>query len=307
MTGTVVPWSRRKNLPLLVRHHGVRARNDRARDRAAAACIRASGRSCRPPRGIRPRCGGSTGRILVLTDGDGEHRAEHGVPRAGSSSRSGTMRARDSRQLRRHCATHVRIGPITRHRAAAPRNAAEFAREIGTGISAAFVLLAMMLPLGLIAFAPMGAYAVEAGLRAALAAAIFGNLTAFVLSGALLPNEVPRASSVFLFAAFILRLPEGATRVRRGRDLPRRAVPRVTGIIQIAVRPAAPRQHRALRALSGRRRTDDRARDFAHLVRDSRRCSARTAGAARRRRRGRASRRSTRGRCWSASSPSSCS
>src|SRR5262249_8497351 len=31
-------------------------------------------------------------------------------------------------------------------------------------------------------------------------------LTAFVLSGALLPNEVPRASSVFLFAAFILRI-----------------------------------------------------------------------------------------------------
>jgi len=92
------------------------------------------------------------------------------------------------------------------HRVAAPRNAAEFAREIGTGISAAFVLLAMMLPLGFIAFAPMGTYAVEAGLSAALAAAIFGNLTAFVLSGALLPNEVPRASSVFLFSAFILRL-----------------------------------------------------------------------------------------------------
>ena len=40
----------------------------------------------------------------------------------------------------------------------------------------------MMLPLGFIAFAPMGTYAVEAGLSAALAAAIFGNLTAFVLS-----------------------------------------------------------------------------------------------------------------------------
>jgi MFS superfamily sulfate permease-like transporter len=92
------------------------------------------------------------------------------------------------------------------HRGAAPRSGAEFAREIGAGVSAAFVLLAMMLPLGLIAFAPAGSYAVEAGLRAALAAAIFGNLTAFVLSGALLPNEVPRASSVFLFSAFILRL-----------------------------------------------------------------------------------------------------
>ncbi len=84
---------------------------------------------------------------------------------------------------------------------------ADFAREAGAGISAAFVLVAMMLPLGLIAFAPLGGdYAIEAGLRAALAAAIFGNLSAFVLSGALLPNEVPRASSVFLFSAFILRI-----------------------------------------------------------------------------------------------------
>jgi len=83
---------------------------------------------------------------------------------------------------------------------------AEFARDAGAGVSAAFVLVAMMLPLGLIAFAPLGEYAVEAGLRAALAAAIFGNLTALVLSGALLPNEVPRASSVFLFAAFVLRI-----------------------------------------------------------------------------------------------------
>jgi SulP family sulfate permease len=90
--------------------------------------------------------------------------------------------------------------------ATAPFGLAEFGREAGAGISAAFVLVAMMLPLGFIAFAPLGEYAVEAGLRAALAAAIFGNLTAVVLSGALLPNEVPRASSVFLFAAFVLRI-----------------------------------------------------------------------------------------------------
>ncbi len=93
------------------------------------------------------------------------------------------------------------------HHAGPPqRTLAEFAREAGQGVSAAFVLVAMMLPLGLIAFAPLGAYAAEAGLHAAFAAAIFGTLTAFFLSGALLPNEVPRASSVFLFAAFVLRL-----------------------------------------------------------------------------------------------------
>ncbi|MFO1310803.1 MAG: SulP family inorganic anion transporter [Burkholderiales bacterium] len=118
------------------------------------------------------------------------------------------------------------------HHAAAPRNAAGFAREIGSGISAAFVLLAMMLPLGLIAFAPAGSYAVEAGLRAALAAAIFGNLTAFVLSGALLPNEVPRASSVFLFSAFILRLAKEHLAVEQIVLLAALCLA-VTGIIQI--------------------------------------------------------------------------
>ena len=86
------------------------------------------------------------------------------------------------------------------------RTAGEFIREAAQGVSSAFVLVAMMLPLGLIAFAPIGSYAVEAGLSAAFAAAIFGTITAFFLSGALLPNEVPRASSVFLFAAFVLRL-----------------------------------------------------------------------------------------------------
>src|SRR4030095_6119773 len=95
------------------------------------------------------------------------------VTRAGSSSRSGTMR-RMSESV-----NHA-------HRVAAPRNAAEFAHEVGAGISAAFVLLALMPPLGALQCAPTGAYAVEAGLSAALAAAIFGNLTAFVLSGALL-------------------------------------------------------------------------------------------------------------------------
>ncbi len=82
----------------------------------------------------------------------------------------------------------------------------EFLREVGTGMSATFVLLAALLPLGLIAFAPLGESAVQAGVRAAFAAAIFGNITALLLSGALLPNEVPRASSVFLFAAFVARI-----------------------------------------------------------------------------------------------------
>jgi MFS superfamily sulfate permease-like transporter len=82
----------------------------------------------------------------------------------------------------------------------------DLAREVGSGISAAFVLLAQMLTLGLIAYGAFGPIAVEAGVRAAFAAAIFGNLSALILGGALLPNEVPRASTVLVFAAFVARL-----------------------------------------------------------------------------------------------------
>ena len=89
---------------------------------------------------------------------------------------------------------------------AAPRGIGGFAHHVATGVSAAFVLIAALLALGFIAFAPLGNVAAEAGMRAAFAAAIFGNLTALVLGGAVLPNEVPRASSVFLFAAFVARI-----------------------------------------------------------------------------------------------------
>ena len=96
------------------------------------------------------------------------------------------------------------------HDTAAPGAASgglgRFAHEVATGLSHAFVLVAALLALGFVAFAPLGSVAAEAGFNAAFAAAIFGNLTLLVLGGAVLPNEIPRASSVFLFAAFVARL-----------------------------------------------------------------------------------------------------
>lgn len=89
---------------------------------------------------------------------------------------------------------------------AAPAGLLERVRQSAGGVSAAFVLLAQMLTLGLIAYGLLGSVAVEAGVRAAFAAAIFGNLTAAILGGALLPNEIPRASTVLVFAAFVARL-----------------------------------------------------------------------------------------------------
>ncbi len=81
-----------------------------------------------------------------------------------------------------------------------------FVRDAASGATATFILLTQMLTLGLIAYGALGAVGVEAGMRAAFAAAIFGNLSAAVLGGALLPNEIPRASTVLVFAAFVTRL-----------------------------------------------------------------------------------------------------
>lgn len=82
----------------------------------------------------------------------------------------------------------------------------DYVRDAASGVSATFVLITQMLTLGLIAYGTLGSVGVEAGVRAAFAAAIFGNLTAAILGGALLPNEIPRASTVLVFAAFVTRL-----------------------------------------------------------------------------------------------------
>src|SRR5581483_7654995 len=82
----------------------------------------------------------------------------------------------------------------------------EVAREIANGVTSAFVLLALMLPLGLIAFGHLEHAATDAAVRAAFAAALFGNITAVLVGAPLLPNEVPRASTVFVFAAFTMKL-----------------------------------------------------------------------------------------------------
>jgi len=79
-------------------------------------------------------------------------------------------------------------------------------REVAGGVSATFVLITQMLTLGLIAYGTLGPVAVEAGVRAAFAAAVYGVISAVVLGGALLPNEIPRASTVLVFAAFVGRL-----------------------------------------------------------------------------------------------------
>ena len=80
-------------------------------------------------------------------------------------------------------------------------------RELSSGAATAVVLLAWMLLLALIAYAPLGDYnAAEMGVRAALGAAVFGFITAALLGSPLLPSEVPRASTVLVFATIVQRL-----------------------------------------------------------------------------------------------------
>jgi MFS superfamily sulfate permease-like transporter len=89
---------------------------------------------------------------------------------------------------------------------ASANGVAERLRDVTGGVTATLVLITQMLTLGLIAYGALGPSAVEAGVRAAFAAAIYGLVSAIVLGGALLPNEIPRASTVLVFAAFVTRL-----------------------------------------------------------------------------------------------------
>jgi MFS superfamily sulfate permease-like transporter/CRP-like cAMP-binding protein len=91
--------------------------------------------------------------------------------------------------------------------ASAPNALRAAVREITSGGATAVVLLAWMLLLALIAYAPLSDYvAAEMGVRAALAAAVFGFITAILIGSPLLPSEVPRASTVLVFATIVQRL-----------------------------------------------------------------------------------------------------
>lgn len=81
-------------------------------------------------------------------------------------------------------------------------------------MNGAVVSLGIALPLGVIAYAPLGAGALPLGIRAALVSAIFGNAVASLVGGSRLASSGPRASVTLVFAAFIASLmanaPQGA-------------------------------------------------------------------------------------------------
>ena len=78
--------------------------------------------------------------------------------------------------------------------------------DLRGGFASAVVSLGILLPLGLLAFAPIGAEAGAVGVRAAFLGAILGGLVATAVGGAEVPGTGPKTSIALIFAGFIATL-----------------------------------------------------------------------------------------------------
>ena len=79
-------------------------------------------------------------------------------------------------------------------------------RELRGGVTAAAVGLGILLPLGLLPFASLGAEGAAVGIRAAFVAAVIGGLAIALVGGAAVPGSGPRTSTALIFAAFVASL-----------------------------------------------------------------------------------------------------
>jgi SulP family sulfate permease len=78
--------------------------------------------------------------------------------------------------------------------------------ELRGGVTSAVVALGVLLPLGLLSFAPLGPAGAAVGLQAAFAAAIFGGLVTALVAGAPVPGSIPRTSTCLIFAGLVAKL-----------------------------------------------------------------------------------------------------
>ena len=74
------------------------------------------------------------------------------------------------------------------------------------GVTSAVVALGVLLPLGLLSFAPLGPAGAAIGLQAAFAAAIFGGLVTTLAGGGPVPGSIPRTSTCLIFAGLVAKL-----------------------------------------------------------------------------------------------------
>lgn len=80
------------------------------------------------------------------------------------------------------------------------------AGELRGGVSSAAVGLGILLPLGLLPFAALGAEGAALGIRAAFVAAIVGGAIIALVGGPAVPGSGPRTSTALVFAGFVAGL-----------------------------------------------------------------------------------------------------
>jgi MFS superfamily sulfate permease-like transporter len=79
-------------------------------------------------------------------------------------------------------------------------------RSLGAGAVGALATLAVVLTLGLLAYAPLGAMAAEAGIPAAFVATIVGSLVLAAASGCSMPLAAPSSATALTLAALVAHL-----------------------------------------------------------------------------------------------------
>jgi MFS superfamily sulfate permease-like transporter len=87
-----------------------------------------------------------------------------------------------------------------------PAVAPAAATELISGIAGAVASLAIVLTLGLLAYAPTGASAAGLGITAAFAGVVFGGAAMAVFSRARMPTAGPSSATALIFAGFIAEL-----------------------------------------------------------------------------------------------------
>lgn len=84
--------------------------------------------------------------------------------------------------------------------------AGDLAGDFAGGLAGAIASLGLALPLGILAFAPLGPQYVAIGVAAGFAAALYGQLVAGLAGGTVHPGSVPRASTSLIIGTLVAAL-----------------------------------------------------------------------------------------------------
>ena len=117
----------------------------------------------------------------------------------------------------------------------------DLAGDFAGGLAGAIATLGLALPLGILAFAPLGPQHVGIGIAAGFAAALYGQLVAGLAGGTVHAGSVPRASTSLIIGTLVAalvadpRLAPGATRGPEGIVALASACVVLAGVFQLAI------------------------------------------------------------------------